>query len=538
MIKYIIPFCFLILSSAYSQHLPKLFEIGTNSSFNKVDGETPASNSINDILIVGDTIWLATSRGLSRSTDKGVSWKNYYGSPSFGTESITAVGYHKNIIWAATAHSIERDGQTLPEGSGLRFSTDNGENWYPVGQPLDADDDSIEVYGINNIRALPVTVAVQNITYDIAFTQNTIWLATFAGGVRRNNIDSLLANQNHKWKRVVIPPDRLDSISPHDTLNFSLQPVAGKFGKESNLNHRAFSVIAINDTTVLIGTANGINKSITDVNDNSQGGISWVKYNHKNQDDPISGNFVVAMNYSKIQNIIWASTWKAEDQDEFYGISFSDNGGLSWKTALRDEKVHNFGVDNTSGVVIATSSSGAFLNVAGMDRWLLTGQIVDKKTKLTLRTTHFYSAGFLGNESIWLGSTNGLVINTSPSHFWRDDWTILFASQPLENKEDTYAFPNPFSPRSEQVKIKYGTGGKTVSATIRILNFNMNVVRTLVQNATRGNPYHSISSTDSGVIDFWDGRDDAGNIVPNGVYFYRIDIDSGDPIFGKIMVLQ
>lgn len=379
MIKYIIPFCFLILSSAYSQHLPKLFEIGTNSSLQKVDSETPASNSINDILIVGDTIWLATSRGLSRSTDKGVSWKNYYGSPSFGTESITAVGYHKNIIWAATAHSIERDGQTLPEGSGLRFSTDNGENWYTVGQPLDADDDSIEVYGINNIRALPVTVAVQNITYDIAFTQNTIWLATFAGGVRRNNIDSLLAYQNHKWKRVVIPPDRLDSISPHDTLNFSLQPVAGKFGKESNLNHRAFSVIAINDTTVLIGTANGINKSITNVNDNSQGGISWVKYNHKNQDDPISGNFIVAMNYSRNQNIIWASTWKAEDQDEFYGISFSDNGGLSWKTALRDEKVHNFGVDNTSGVVIATSSSGAFLNVAGLDRWLLTGQIVDKK---------------------------------------------------------------------------------------------------------------------------------------------------------------
>jgi hypothetical protein len=537
MIKYFIPIFFISINLSFSQTLPKVFEIGTASGFQVSSSENPASNSINDVLIVGDTIWLATSRGLSRSTDKGVSWNNYYGTTAFGTESITALGYYQGIIWAATAHSIERDGQTLPEGSGLRFSTNNGEGWYTVGQPLDAENDSIEVYGINNIRALPVTVAVQNIIYDITFTPNTIWIATFAGGARKNNIDSLIINQNNKWKRVVIPPDRLSSISPTDTLNFSLQPVGGKFGKENNLNHRVFSIFSINDSTVLIGTANGINKSVSNVN-NSPDGISWIKLNHQNQIEPISGNFVVALDYSKNQNIIWAATWKAEDQDEFYGVSYSTDNGISWRTTLRDEKVHNFGIDNIGGFVIATSSNGAFLNIAGMDRWLLPGQIVDKVSKLKLRTKHFYSAGFLGNESIWLGSADGLVKNSTVSQYWKDDWKIYFASQPLENIEDTYAYPNPFSPRTEQVKIKYGTGGKSVQATIRIFNFNMNIVRTVIQNAARGNPYHAISSSDSGVIDFWDGKDDSGVIVPNGVYFYRIDIDSNDPIYGKIMVLQ
>jgi flagellar hook assembly protein FlgD len=42
----------------------------------------------------------------------------------------------------------------------------------------------------------------------------------------------------------------------------------------------------------------------------------------------------------------------------------------------------------------------------------------------------------------------------------------------------------------------------------------------------------------NGIIDFWDGRDDSGNIVPNGVYFYRVDVDSDTPLFGKVMVLQ
>ncbi len=57
----------------------------------------------------------------------------------------------------------------------------------------------------------------------------------------------------------------------------------------------------------------------------------------------------------------------------------------------------------------------------------------------------------------------------------------------------------------------------------------MNRVRTLIRDAPR---------TGSEFDELWDGRDDQSKIVANGVYFYRLKIDNGDPQFGKILVLQ
>jgi flagellar hook assembly protein FlgD len=69
----------------------------------------------------------------------------------------------------------------------------------------------------------------------------------------------------------------------------------------------------------------------------------------------------------------------------------------------------------------------------------------------------------------------------------------------------------------------------------------MNFVRTVINNATRGQNTHVVDNfnlQNNGVEDIWDGRDANGNIVPNGVYFYRIEFDSNNPVFGKILVLQ
>jgi hypothetical protein len=55
-------------------------------------------------------------------------------------------------------------------------------------------------------------------------------------------------------------------------------------------------------------------------------------------------------------------------------------------------------------------------------------------------------------------------------------------------------------------------------------------VRTVIQNANR---------TSSDVIwATWDGMRDDGSQVANGVYFYRIEIDKDETVWGKILVLQ
>lgn len=517
-------------------------------SLSKISDDTPASNTINDILIVGDTVWIATSRGLSKSTDQGLNWTNYYQNPAFGTESVSALAYDKatHSIWCSLAHSTMAGGQSLPEGSGLRFSTNGGTTWKTVPQPIDAITDTIEIYGNDTINALPVTVKIQNISYDVAITPNVVWIASFAGGLRKNRIDSLIANPTSHWSRVILPPDNKYSISPTDTsFDFCLSPASGKYCSTGNLNHRVFSLAVAEDSILYVGTANGINKTtdaLKAVNTNFS--PSWTKYNHQqNPDSSITGNFVVALHYESGSNpkTLWAATWKAEDANESYGVSFSQNGGKNWQKTLVDNKVYNFAnyQDNT----VIPADNGLYRTSNFGATWLLAGNIVDSKTKSTLQSSAYYSACFSEDgKALWIGSGEGLARQVQTgNNSWTSDWQIFFASQKLTANSESYAFPNPYSPKTDVCKIKYSTGGNSQSVTIRIFNFGMKPLRTVIQNAQRGNPTHSVNTSSNGVngvIDTWDGKDDAGQVVPNGVYFYRIDVGSNEPVFGKIMVLQ
>lgn len=119
-------FILIITTTLFSQYATNNYLLEAENKILKTSSETPASNSVSDIIIQGDTIWFGTSRGLTRTTDNGQSFTNYYNTPAFGTESISGVGFYEGKIWAATAHSVQRDGASLPEGSGLRFSTDGG----------------------------------------------------------------------------------------------------------------------------------------------------------------------------------------------------------------------------------------------------------------------------------------------------------------------------------------------------------------------------------------------------------------------------
>jgi len=525
--KILLTYLLVILTfNLFAQQKPTEFNLEKKNS-NSPNGVTQYSNTIEKILVQDNNIWLATSKGLSKSSDNGLSWTNFYNIEEFGTENISSVGYGNGAIWASTWHYEDKLGSNVPVGTGLKYSTNQGQTWNKIPQPVDNPADSSIVYGINRIRALPVTVPEQNFIYDIAFTNNTVWIASFAGGLRKST------DMGQTWKRVVLPPDNLNSIKPSDTLRFSLQPQSGKFGPESYLNHRAFSVLTIDDNTIYVGTAGGINKS-------TDGGLSWVKFNHTNQTNSISGNFVLSLRKNEFDNSIWAGTWKAEGSSEYWGVSSSSDGGQNWKTFLSDEHTHDFGFkyfgnpgNYISADVFAATENGCYRTSNNGATWISAPEIVDANKNVSLNTKHFRAVKVNHNQNnssdIWLGTLNGLAKLNETTGFWDGNWKVFLASERLASVDDAYAFPNPFSPDEESIRIKYSTL-QSANVTIRIFDFGMNLIKTLIQNVNK-----NINSEN---YEFWDGRDESGKVVPNGVYIYRIDIGGSKQLYGKIMVMM
>jgi hypothetical protein len=513
---------FLFASVSLAQHIPFEFKIEKDNILNKTVSTSPTQlgNSITDLITAGDTIFLGSGKGLSISYDRGENWNNFYNHPDFGKEAISGLGYKNGLIWAATAHTIEKDGQTFPEGSGFRFSTNGGYTWTKISQPIDHRDSNKVYYGINKLNALPITTAVNNITYDVAVTKDAVWTASFAGGLRKTT------DRGKTWERVVIPPDNLNSIKPTDTLSFDLSPVSGSLGYQNNLNHRVFSVFVETDSIIWVGTAGGINKS-------TDGGVSWKKFSKQNQTNGISGNFVVAIGGTKVgtSTHIYASTWKAEDLSEEYAISFTSDGGNTWTQSNKTQRFHNFGFYNK--IAYAAGSEGLFRTDNAGAYWIKAPVIVDSVTKQRVQTNTFYSVTSQGT-TIWVGSNSGLAKTTETGSAWGGFWRVYLAYVPVASKEETYSYPNPFNPDLGVVKIKYTTAGNDEKVTIRIYDFGFNLVKTIIQNAPRSGSIDKVIQQ----TEMWNGKDEFGSTVTNGVYFYSVEIGDSKPAFGKIMVLR
>jgi hypothetical protein len=294
-------------------------------------------------------------------------------------------------------------------------------------------------------------------------------------------------------------------------------------GLRGNLNHRAFSVTIASDNSRWVGTADGINTS-------TDGGISWRKFNHQNQVSAISGNFVVAIAEQVLPTgrIIWAATVNALDQDEVQGVSFTDNDGLSWKTTLLGERAHNIAFKDS--IAYVATNRGLFRSVDFGNSWILSGTIYDPSTGHRFAEPTIFSVGVVG-DTIWAGGPEGVAYTIdSPGEVFGRSWKIFRTYDPVGSTRATYSFPSPFSPGDEVVRLHYSVSGLEGGVTIRIYDFAMVPVKTLLQNADRSPMIEH--------DEIWDGRDDFGRIVSNGVYFYRIEIGGSDPIWGKIYVVQ
>lgn len=477
-----------------------------------VDQSLPPSNSVSHMSSLDDALWIGTSKGLARSLTGGRSWESYRSVPQFARPGIFALALRGDTIWTSTGYTKRVDESSVQTGAGYTYSVDNGMTWIQLPQTLDASNDSIVTYGSNSVRFLPIVVPEQNVTFDIALSSGTTWIASWSSGLRRST------NLGQTWQRVVLPSGSKNTISPSEPLgNYVIDP------RRDN-NFLAFSVMAEDDSTIWAGTAGGVNKSV-------DGGISWTKFTTLNQPAPILGNWVIAIAAQQLPSghRIWITNWKADlDPNEEFGISYTDNGGGIWHNFLHGIRAYDFAFKDS--IAYIATDEGLYRTGDAGTSWTQSGSIIDSRSGQRITTSSVFSVAVIG-DTVFCGTGDGMARTIDNDlHPFGQSWEIIRTYAPLGTTASVYAYPNPFSPDDEVSRIHYSTGGVDAGVTIEVFDFGMNRVRTVIKDAGRsGNMEHD---------EIWNGRNDNGDRVANGVYFYRVTINDGDPTWGKVLVLQ
>lgn len=465
-------------------------------------------------------LWLGTLGGLNALTDTSLQFRAVAAAPRFNKQGVQSLGVLGDVIWAAT--TTRRDGQ--PTGDGLIFSLDGGRTWTERPQPLDQPTDTLERYGVSALKALPIIVPQQNVIYSLSIRkpsptqpQGSVWVATWSGGIRRTT------NNGASWQRIVLPPDNVRSINPNDTLRFAFEPRRGARGE---LTFLGFSVLAASDGSVWCGTVDGACRT-TEADSLYP---SWTKFNRRFSG--LSGNWIIAIReqFGSVDTTIWLASWRAEDNAERFGVSFTSDKGRTWRTALENERIYDFAFNGDT--VYAVGSNGLFISADKGRTWLNKRNLIDKsEPRLFIGATAEFFGCFVqplstGGKRLWVGTADGTAISDDGGN----EWTILRANKPVPTESRAYAYPNPFAPTIDGLmRIRYKLA-KNATVTIRILDFAMNVVATPVRAQPR--------RADREEEDVWNGKTDAGARVANGAYFYAIEANGQETIYGKILVLN
>ena len=508
----LISFIFLRLSFSEGHAQTRL--LSTPSLGGKADvilSQIP-SNSVSQTVNRGNFIWVGTGKGAARSSDGGKTFVSYRTVPQFARPGIFALDVKGDTIWCSTGYVEETESAgNIQTGTGYAYSFDNGASWHSAPQPLDSQADTVVAYGSNNIHFLPITVPEQNVTFRLDVTDSAVWVASWSSGLRKST------DNGHTWQRIVLPSDALSSISPGDSLTgYVVDP-------RQNTNFLLFSVFVESPSIVWAGSAGGINRS-------PDGGVSWTKFNATNELNHVLANWVIAIRGQRRGSAtrVWTANWPAASASETYSVSFTDDSGKTWKNSLIGVKAYDFAFKDS--VVYVATEQGLFRSSNGGISWVMSGSIVDPVRGNSITSTAFYAVCVHG-DTVYGGNADGLVktVDNATSPFGAR-WEVLRTSQPVGTPSTTYSYPNPFSPKHGPVRIHYNIGQASATVTIEVFDFGMNRVKTVLRDAPR--------SGDLERDEIWDGRDETGSLVPNGVYFYRVTVSGRDPAWGKAMVIQ
>ncbi len=484
-----------------------------------VDAQSIERNRVGVLEAGGGRLWIGS--GLVGTADGGRTFRApAIDSLRFGSDRVSALSVVGDTIWAGLSFTTETTQGLRDAASGLTVSRDGGRTWTLLPSPLDAPSDTAIVYGDPNrtpLPAVPFVAAVGappvGIHYDPP--SQTLWLAAFRSGLRRSD------DGGRTFERVVLPPDDLSSIAPEDPFLFPIVSPRTTQDTLGSFNFWAYDVLVDEAGDVWAATEAGLNVS-------RDGGLSWRRFG---ETEGLSGDQVttIAEQQTDGRNPIWAATGPPGRRQSTgqRGLTVTRDGGATFEVVAAGESVNAIAFDGPR--ILLAGQSGLLVSDDDGRTFRAQRSFFDptRPTDPVSPDVRVLSVAVQGGFT-WVGTDEGLFRTDDPTlqtwtRFRVDVPLTADLSDPRQISVDTYAYPNPFSPASaRQVRIRVGSG----TTRVRLFDFGMQLVRTLTPDQQAGD----------GLEALWDGRDEAGYRVPNGVYLYSVD--GGGDGRGKILVIQ
>ena len=422
------------------------------------------------------------------------------------------------VLSGATSIFIEGEG-CEPSGTGISWSMDNGKTWKHMPQFIESSTSpeiSETTWRGQQIKYKTITTTIENISYDLDVHEDYIYATSWAGGVRRFNY----LDEDPQWEVIPLPMDDQDDLKCGEINEneYLLDPV-------NNDNQKAFSVYATSNT-IWVGTAGGINKGIVNIDDC----IDWVHYN---TEDGLGGDWIIGIipHKSVIGTRLWLISWDGEPPSP-HPLTYTDNGGETWGkvTQFEEQGIIVYNLSFSSRYIMASTDHGLYYSENDGEFWKqipITSDINGER----ILSENVYTAVSIGEgitaDTLFIGTGDGVsIISTSGEtmdniRFW-------------EPPKPFSAYPNPFFINSQNLVGGYGyvrfiySNPNESSGKIDVFDFAMDMVIHL------NNP-NPVTQEENEIT--WNGQNEYGDKVANGVYFCRLSLN-GEYYWTKLAVIN
>ena len=516
-------------------------------AFSQFTGQVPElfntirQNSTSNMEAFGDTLWVGP--GMNRWIESQGEWLVPVNADSVfdGRGRVFSLSLARNEVFAGLGFNTPTDDGSVQTAMGYYKSNDGGNEWQFIEFPLDdepdesvcssdvsgfqAGCDTTFVYGGVEYARLRILVPQQSPPFEVDFKDEIYFSVNWASGLLRST------DNGESWDRVILPPSTETSLTPDRVFTWRSEAdgqTINRYDPRFDNNLLGFGLLIDDQDRVWVGTAGGLNVS-DDAMTAPLDSISWRRTAFNGAPDGLLGNWIIKIRQQPGTSRVWMTNWSAStDGSEQFGLVYTEDGGRTFRQFLKGQRINDIGF--SGGVIFVTGDSGLFISNDDGQTWRRIHRIESPNAFIRDNAQYFSAASTVNR--IYIGTSDGIASTADGGETWRINRTDMplrggNAYQPDAPNVNTFAYPNPFSPTQHSVvRIKYEVA-EPGNVSIRIFDFGMNLVRTVLNENLSGGTYETT----------WDGVDRFGRNVANGTYIYLIET-AGNQFDGKILLLN